>query len=161
MATGNQCDTIRWRRSLPFRHAGDFRPQQLPLHFRHFRRPELQHDLQAAARAAKPGEVNRFLDLRLDLRRSWFLGDILDDVEAGTRAGCRTVLVDVGTEAPPGQPTRQPDFVARDTVHALRIVRAIEQMGPPAELHYLPPSWQPVEHAQLAVSRSQQRAVAG
>ncbi|HXK34618.1 MAG TPA: HAD-IIIA family hydrolase, partial [Dehalococcoidia bacterium] len=30
--------------------------------------------------------------LSLDLRRSWMVGDILDDVEAGRSAGCRTVL---------------------------------------------------------------------
>ncbi len=29
----------------------------------------------------------------IDLARSWFIGDILDDVEAGNRAGCRTVLI--------------------------------------------------------------------
>jgi histidinol-phosphate phosphatase family protein len=29
----------------------------------------------------------------IDLTRSWFIGDILDDVEAGNRAGCRTVLI--------------------------------------------------------------------
>jgi len=34
----------------------------------------------------------------LDLARSWMIGDILDDVEAGRRAGCRTVLLDVGSE---------------------------------------------------------------
>jgi D-glycero-D-manno-heptose 1,7-bisphosphate phosphatase len=99
-------------------------------------------------------------ELQLDLRRSWFLGDILDDVEAGTRAGCRTVLVDVGTEALPSHQIRQPDFVARDTVHALRIVQAVEQVGPPTELHYLPPSWQPVERMQSAGAHLQQRAIA-
>lgn len=34
----------------------------------------------------------------LDLARSWMIGDILDDVEAGRRAGARTVLLDVGNE---------------------------------------------------------------
>jgi histidinol-phosphate phosphatase family protein len=34
----------------------------------------------------------------IDLARSWFIGDILDDVEAGNRAGCRTVLLDNGHE---------------------------------------------------------------
>ncbi len=34
----------------------------------------------------------------VDLGKSWMVGDILDDVEAGRRAGCRTVLVDVGNE---------------------------------------------------------------
>jgi len=33
-----------------------------------------------------------------DLGRSWMIGDILDDVEAGERAGCHTVLVDRGNE---------------------------------------------------------------
>lgn len=34
----------------------------------------------------------------ISLEDSWMVGDILDDVEAGTRAGCRTVLVDRGNE---------------------------------------------------------------
>jgi histidinol-phosphate phosphatase family protein len=34
----------------------------------------------------------------IDLERSWMVGDILDDVEAGRRAGCRTVLLDIGHE---------------------------------------------------------------
>ena len=32
------------------------------------------------------------------LERSWMIGDMLDDVEAGIRAGCRAVLVDRGGE---------------------------------------------------------------
>jgi histidinol-phosphate phosphatase family protein len=32
------------------------------------------------------------------LEHSWMVGDILDDVEAGNRAGCRTILVDRGNE---------------------------------------------------------------
>lgn len=34
----------------------------------------------------------------VELAQSWMVGDILDDVEAGRRAGCRTVLVDNGNE---------------------------------------------------------------
>jgi len=34
----------------------------------------------------------------LDLTRSWMIGDLLDDIEAGRRAGTRTVLLDVGNE---------------------------------------------------------------
>ena len=53
-------------------------------------------------RKPEPGMLLRAAnDLNLDLTRSWFVGDILDDVEAGNRAGCRTVLVDLGTEPPP------------------------------------------------------------
>ncbi|HEU4459118.1 MAG TPA: HAD-IIIA family hydrolase [Methylibium sp.] len=35
---------------------------------------------------------------RLDLAASWMVGDILDDVEAGRRAGARSLLLDVGNE---------------------------------------------------------------
>ncbi|HJV86038.1 MAG TPA: HAD family hydrolase [Noviherbaspirillum sp.] len=34
----------------------------------------------------------------IDLSASWMIGDILHDVEAGRRAGCRTVLIDNGNE---------------------------------------------------------------
>jgi len=34
----------------------------------------------------------------IDLRASWMVGDILHDVEAGNRAGCRTILIDNGNE---------------------------------------------------------------
>ena len=80
-------------------------------------------------------------DLDLDLAASWFIGDILDDVEAGNRAGCRTILVDLGTEGPPDRPERRPTYVAPDTCHALRIVGATLGRFPPADLTYLPPSW--------------------
>jgi D-glycero-D-manno-heptose 1,7-bisphosphate phosphatase len=34
----------------------------------------------------------------IDLQRSWLIGDILNDVEAGRRAACRTILLDNGNE---------------------------------------------------------------
>lgn len=93
-------------------------------------------------RKPEPGMLLRAAaDLDLDLSRSWFLGDILDDVEAGNRAGCRTLLVDLGTEAPPASPVRRPDFVARDTAHALAIVAAEEGIGPAVDRAYRPPAW--------------------
>ncbi|MEC5406068.1 HAD-IIIA family hydrolase [Paraburkholderia sp. MPAMCS5] len=60
---------------------------------------------------------------RLDLARSWFIGDILDDVEAGNRAGCRTILLDNGheTEWIEG-PKRVPTARAPDLYEAARIV---------------------------------------
>jgi D-glycero-D-manno-heptose 1,7-bisphosphate phosphatase len=78
-------------------------------------------------RKPKPGMLLRAAgELGIDLARSWFVGDILDDIEAGNRAGCRTILVDLGTERAPESEIRSPAFVARDTVHALRIIRAVE-----------------------------------
>ncbi|MCA9857116.1 MAG: HAD family hydrolase, partial [Dehalococcoidia bacterium] len=37
-------------------------------------------------------------DLGIDLSEAWMVGDILDDVEAGNRAGCRTILIDNDNE---------------------------------------------------------------
>jgi D-glycero-D-manno-heptose 1,7-bisphosphate phosphatase len=34
----------------------------------------------------------------IDLSYSWMIGDILNDVEAGNRAGCRSILIDNGNE---------------------------------------------------------------
>ena len=90
-------------------------------------------------------------DLDIDLARSWLVGDILDDVEAGKRAGCRSILVDLGTESLPTQPLRSPDFVARNTVHALRIIRAVEQLGPGADLSYRPRAWEDVPASDASV----------
>lgn len=35
---------------------------------------------------------------RIDLATSWMVGDTLDDIEAGRRAGCRTLLLNTGGE---------------------------------------------------------------
>ena len=51
------------------------------------------------------------------------------------------VLVDLGTEPPPPVELRAPDAVARDTVHALRIVQASEGFDVTAERGYRPDRW--------------------
>lgn len=57
------------------------------------------------------------------LDASWMVGDILDDVEAGNQAGCRTVLVDSGGETEwQISDARQPDYVARDLAGAARFI---------------------------------------
>ncbi|RZL40683.1 MAG: HAD-IIIA family hydrolase [Rubrivivax sp.] len=46
----------------------------------------------------------------IDLGKSWMVGDALEDVEAGRRAGCRTVLLSsAGEPSEPRTPLRQPD----------------------------------------------------
>ena len=90
--------------------------------------PELARDCDC--RKPRPGMLLRAANERdIDLRRSWFVGDILDDVEAGNRAGCRTVLVDLGTEPLPPSLARTPDMVARDTAHALQLICGSERLG--------------------------------
>jgi D-glycero-D-manno-heptose 1,7-bisphosphate phosphatase len=38
------------------------------------------------------------MDLDINLESSWMIGDILDDTEAGNRAGCKTILLNNGNE---------------------------------------------------------------
>lgn len=50
-------------------------------------------------RKPKPGLLlTAARELDIDLTRSWMIGDILDDVEAGNAAGCRSILIDNGNE---------------------------------------------------------------
>ena len=63
----------------------------------------------------------------LDLEHCWMVGDILDDIEAGRRAGCRTVLLDIGNET--GwhlTPMRTPDCRCTDLLDAARFIIASE-----------------------------------
>ena len=98
--------------------------------------PELA--VACSCRKPEPGMLRQAaVDLAIDLGASWFLGDILDDVEAGNRAGCRTILVDIGSEEPPTAAIRRPTAIARDTAEALAIVAADAGLMPP------PPPYQP------------------
>jgi D-glycero-D-manno-heptose 1,7-bisphosphate phosphatase len=59
--------------------------------------------------------------IRLD--RSWMIGDILDDIEAGRRAGCRTLLLDNGNETEwQLSPARMPHLVADDLAQAASLI---------------------------------------
>jgi D-glycero-D-manno-heptose 1,7-bisphosphate phosphatase len=49
----------------------------------------------------------------IDLSSSWMIGDILNDVEAGNRAGCKTVLINNGNETEwIAGPLRSPTFIS-------------------------------------------------
>jgi len=98
--------------------------------------------VRCKCRKPQPGMLLRAAaEHNLALEHSWFVGDILDDVEAGNRAGCRTILVDLGTERLPELQIRCPSYVARDTRHALNMIAACEQVGPRVEMDYCPPPW--------------------
>ena len=74
----------------------------------------------------QPGRLARAAaELDLDVTQSWMVGDILNDVEAGNRAGCRTVLIDNGgeTEWEEG-PLRTPHAVVADLSAAARLILA-------------------------------------
>ncbi|KAM3094574.1 D-glycero-alpha-D-manno-heptose-1,7-bisphosphate 7-phosphatase [Phormidesmis sp. 146-35] len=55
----------------------------------------------------------------IDLQRSWMIGDILNDIEAGHRAGCKTILIDNGNETEwVLSPQRVPHYKVTDLIEA-------------------------------------------
>jgi D,D-heptose 1,7-bisphosphate phosphatase len=59
----------------------------------------------------------------LDLSASWLVGDILNDIEAGNRVGCRTILVNNNHETEWNlSPIRQPDFMVSTLLEAADVI---------------------------------------
>ena len=57
------------------------------------------YKLDCSCRKPKPGLIlEAGLDHQIDLSQSWLIGDILHDIEAGHRAGCKAVLINNGNE---------------------------------------------------------------
>jgi D,D-heptose 1,7-bisphosphate phosphatase len=75
-------------------------------------------------RKPSPGMLLRAAEEHeLDLEHSWCIGDILDDVEAGNRAGCRTILLDNGHETEwRAGPQRTPSARAAGMYQAAQLV---------------------------------------
>lgn len=68
----------------------------------------------------------------IDLQNSWMIGDTLDDVEAGIRAGCATVLYDSGGETLWRQsPLRHPTMHAFQWTEVVRFILDQEEQGSP------------------------------
>lgn len=58
-----------------------------------------RYAISCTCRKPMPGMLYRAAhEHDIDLSRSWMIGDILHDVEAGRRAGCRSALIDNGNE---------------------------------------------------------------
>lgn len=86
-----------------------------------------------ACRKPRPGLMRlAAYERSVDLAQSWLVGDILDDIEAGSRAGCRTVLIDNGNETMWELSLyRHPDLWAKDLVEAARLILAARQLETP------------------------------
>lgn len=88
----------------------------------------LDYAVECACRKPQPGLIARAVQEHgIDPSRSWLIGDILNDVEAGNLAGCRTILLDNGgeTEWIVSQ-RRLPDYVAGDLQEAAAIIAAAD-----------------------------------
>jgi D,D-heptose 1,7-bisphosphate phosphatase len=83
-----------------------------------------EYRLHCLCRKPKPGLLMQAAcELKLDLARSWMVGDILHDVEAGRSAGCKTVLITNGNETEWDMtPIRWPDFVADNLLETAHLI---------------------------------------
>jgi D-glycero-D-manno-heptose 1,7-bisphosphate phosphatase len=94
-------------------------------------KPGLRGEPACLCRVPAPGLLRQAaISHRLDLRRSWMIGDMLDDVEAGRRVGCRTVLVDAGHETTwRMSPLRTPHHRAADLLEAAQVIGSSSESG--------------------------------
>lgn len=81
-------------------------------------------DEHCECRKPMPGMILRAAkDYLIERQTSWMIGDILHDVEAGNRAGCRTIHLNNGheTEWAKGD-YREPGYLVRELSEAAEIV---------------------------------------
>lgn len=75
---------------------------------------------QCSCRKPSPGMLLRAAgELDLDLARSFMIGDKASDIEAGKRAGCRTILL-TANSVPALDPT--PDYITADWSEVVRYI---------------------------------------
>jgi histidinol-phosphate phosphatase family protein len=78
-------------------------------------------------RKPAPGLIRRAArEHAIDCSRSWLVGDLLEDVEAGRRGGCRTIWLADPTHKPNHHESkhRRPHYRVRGLVEAARIILA-------------------------------------
>lgn len=61
-------------------------------------------------------------DFNLDLKNSYSIGDTTQDIEAGKRMGCKTILVRTGYAGKDGRYDVKADFIAMDLLQAVEII---------------------------------------
>ncbi len=66
-------------------------------------------------------------EMEIDLTRSWVVGDSPRDVEAGRRAGCRTILLQSASASQEETGTDGPDYVAVNIREAANMIKKIHR----------------------------------
>lgn len=86
-----------------------------------------QYTVECECRKPAPGMIfQAAAELDIDLAQSWMIGDILDDVEAGRRAGCRTILINNGNETEwQISANREPHFIVSTLEEAAKTILSI------------------------------------
>lgn len=83
-----------------------------------------QYKKVCTCRKPSPGLlVQASTDYGISLSDSWFIGDVLHDVEAGRRAGCKTILItDNSKSLPTINKLQKPDYVATTFLEAAKLI---------------------------------------
>jgi len=89
----------------------------------------VQYAQVCSCRKPQPGLLlQAALEHDIDLPASWMIGDSLHDVEAGSRAGCRTILLDTGNETEWRLgPHRVPTRIVYDLYTAATVIALTDQ----------------------------------
>jgi D-glycero-D-manno-heptose 1,7-bisphosphate phosphatase len=84
-------------------------------------------------RKPRPGMIlNASKQFGIQLKHSWMIGDILHDVEAGNRAGCKTILINNGNETEWRiNSNRLPTRVASSIADAANLILSEESINEP------------------------------
>lgn len=87
-----------------------------------------QFSIDCACRKPSPGLIQKAAqELGIFLESSWCIGDILNDVEAGNAAGCRSILVNNGHETEwVLSRERLPDHIVSNLLEAAAIITAVD-----------------------------------
>jgi D-glycero-D-manno-heptose 1,7-bisphosphate phosphatase len=66
----------------------------------------------------------------IDLRRSWLVGNTHEDIEAGHRAGCKTLLISQDSSlAKTFDDDRRPDYCSHDLCEGANLILAANQLS--------------------------------
>ncbi len=87
-----------------------------------------KYAIDCECRKPRPGMLLRAArEHDIDLQASWMLGDILNDIQAGKSAGCKTILVNNRHETEwMLTPERTPDFLVKDLLEAVNAVVGLD-----------------------------------
>ncbi len=107
--------------------------------------------IDSELRKPRPGMILKAAkDLNIDLASSWMVGDSVRDVEAGQRAGCRTIRLRTNTLLAAGEgedEDSQADFTVRNLVEAAKIILREPIIAPTGAAGLtFPHNAQPEEH---------------
>ncbi len=113
---------------------------------------------ESNCRKPNPGMLLKAADeMDIDLGRSWCIGNSSSDIEAGLRAGCKTILIDLPShqkQLSPGQP--RPDYRAVNIKEAVNIVKKYHRCPDVAVVTTGPSSTGQAEPASQAAEQASQ-----